>query len=107
RRSVLAGDQGKTAARIRHSIAGSRRRASLKGPLDVLFQRRARALDGASHPGGDLMNPVCIRIAGAVAFAFISAVASAADYPAPKEGGWGARGFRVLPRAVIPALRLP
>src|SRR5262249_61010389 len=71
------------------------------------FIGRARALDGASHPGGDPMNPVCIRIAGAVAFAFISAVASAADYPAPKEGDWGARGFCFHTLGGMPQPRLP
>src|SRR5262249_58677595 len=71
------------------------------------FIGRARALDGASHPGGDPMNPVCIRIAGAVAFAFISAVASAAGYPAPEEGDRGARGLRLYTRGGMPQLRPP
>ena len=52
------------------------------------------------------MNPVCIRIAGALAFAFIWTVASAADYPAPKEGDWVARDFRFQTGEVMPELRL-
>src|SRR5215472_13683522 len=52
------------------------------------------------------MSPVRIRIAGALAFAFISAAASAADYPAPKEGDWIARDFRFHTGEVMPELRL-
>ena len=52
------------------------------------------------------MNPVCIRIAGALAFALLSAVASAADYPVPKEGDWVARDFRFHTGEVMPELRL-
>src|SRR5262249_11288566 len=52
------------------------------------------------------MNPARIRIAGAFAFAFISAAASAADYPAPKEGDWIARDFRFHTGEVMPELRL-
>ena len=52
------------------------------------------------------MNPVCIRAAGALAFALLSAVASAADYPAPKEGDWVARDFRFHTGEVMPELRL-
>jgi homoserine O-acetyltransferase len=52
------------------------------------------------------MSPVRIRIAGALAFAFISAAASAADCPAPKEGDWIARDFRFHTGEVMPELRL-
>src|SRR5262245_51951810 len=52
------------------------------------------------------MNPARICIAGALAFAFTSAVASAADYPGPKEGDWVARDFRFHTGEVIPELRL-
>ncbi|HEY3029826.1 MAG TPA: hypothetical protein VGJ68_06550, partial [Bradyrhizobium sp.] len=52
------------------------------------------------------MSPARIGIAGALAFALISAVASAADYPAPKEGDWVARDFRFHTGEVIPELRL-
>src|SRR6516165_8260192 len=52
------------------------------------------------------MSPVRIRMAGVLAFAFISAVASAADYPAPKEGDWVARDFRFHTGDVMPELRL-
>ena len=52
------------------------------------------------------MSPVRIRMAGVLAFAFISAVASAADYPAPKEGDWVARDFRFHTGEVMPELRL-
>src|SRR5260221_10761678 len=55
---------------------------------------------------GRPMNPVCIRIAGALAFALLSAVASAADYPAPKEGDWVARDFRFHTGEVMRELRL-
>ena len=47
-----------------------------------------------------------IRIAGALAFALTSALASAADYPAPKEGQWMARDFRFHSGEVMPELRL-
>jgi homoserine O-acetyltransferase len=47
-----------------------------------------------------------IRIAGALAFAFTSALASAADYPSPKEGDWIARDFRFHTDEVMPELRL-
>jgi homoserine O-acetyltransferase len=47
-----------------------------------------------------------IRIAGALAFALTSALASAADYPAPKEGQWIARDFRFHTGEVMPELRL-
>jgi homoserine O-acetyltransferase/O-succinyltransferase len=50
------------------------------------------------------MNP--IRIAGALAFALTSALASAADYPAAKEGQWIARDFRFHTGEVMPELRL-
>src|SRR4029450_8537656 len=52
------------------------------------------------------MSPARVGIAGALAFALISAVASAADYPAPKEGDWVARDFRFHTGEVIPELRL-
>jgi homoserine O-acetyltransferase len=52
------------------------------------------------------MNPARIRIAGALAFALISAAASAAEYPAPKEGDWIARDFRFHTGEVMPELRL-
>src|SRR4029450_7559910 len=52
------------------------------------------------------MSPVRIRIAGALAFAFISAAASAADYPAPKEGDWIAKNFRFHTGEVMPELKL-
>jgi homoserine O-acetyltransferase/O-succinyltransferase len=47
-----------------------------------------------------------IRIAGALAFALTSALASAADYPPPKEGDWIARDFRFHTGEVMPELRL-
>jgi homoserine O-acetyltransferase len=47
-----------------------------------------------------------VRIAGALAFALTSALASAADYPAPKEGQWIARDFRFHTGEVMPELRL-
>jgi homoserine O-acetyltransferase/O-succinyltransferase len=47
-----------------------------------------------------------IRIAGALAFALTSALASAADYPSPKEGDWIARDFRFHTGEVMPELRL-
>jgi homoserine O-acetyltransferase/O-succinyltransferase len=47
-----------------------------------------------------------IRIAAALAFALTSALASAADYPAPKEGQWIARDFRFHTGEVMPELRL-
>src|SRR5499433_4475118 len=52
------------------------------------------------------MSPVRTRIAVALAFALISAAASAADYPAPKEGDWIARDFRFHTGEVMPELRL-
>jgi homoserine O-acetyltransferase/O-succinyltransferase len=51
------------------------------------------------------MNPARIRIAGALAFALTS-VASAADYPAAKEGDWVARDFRFHTGEFMPELRL-
>jgi len=47
-----------------------------------------------------------IRIAGALAFALTSALASAADYPSPKEGDWIARDFRFHTGEFMPELRL-
>jgi homoserine O-acetyltransferase/O-succinyltransferase len=47
-----------------------------------------------------------IRMAAALAFALTSALASAADYPAPKEGSWIARDFRFHTGEVLPELRL-
>ena len=52
------------------------------------------------------MSPVRTRIAVALAFALISAAASAADYPAPKEDDWIARDFRFHTGEVMPELRL-
>src|SRR5262247_3820037 len=52
------------------------------------------------------MKPARICIAGALAFALTSAVASAADYPAAKEGDWLARDFRFHTGEVMPELRL-
>jgi homoserine O-acetyltransferase/O-succinyltransferase len=52
------------------------------------------------------MNPIRICIAGALAFALTSAPASAADYPAPKEGDWVARDFRFHTGEIMPELRL-
>jgi homoserine O-acetyltransferase len=52
------------------------------------------------------MNPVHIRIAGALVFLLTSALASAADYPAPKEGDWVARAFRFHTGEIMPELRL-
>src|SRR5262249_19856619 len=52
------------------------------------------------------MSLARIRIAGALAFALTSAVASAADYPAAKEGDWIARDFRFHTGEVMPELRL-
>src|SRR5262249_42340601 len=53
-----------------------------------------------------MMNPVRIGIAGALVFLLASALASAADYPAPKEGDWMARDFRFHTGQVMPELRL-
>ena len=47
-----------------------------------------------------------IRIAAALACALTSALASAADYPAPKEDQWIARDFRFHTGEVMPELRL-
>ena len=52
------------------------------------------------------MDPVRIRIAVVFAFVLTSALASAADYPAPKEGDWVARDFRFHTGQVMPELRL-
>ena len=52
------------------------------------------------------MNPVHIRIAGALVILLTSAAASAADYPVPKEGAWVARDFRFHSGEVMPELRL-
>jgi homoserine O-acetyltransferase/O-succinyltransferase len=52
------------------------------------------------------MNPIRLCIAGALAFALTSALASAADYPAPKEGDWVARDFRFHTGEIMPELRL-
>jgi homoserine O-acetyltransferase/O-succinyltransferase len=41
-----------------------------------------------------------------LAFALAAAVASAADYPAPKEGSWVVRDFRFHTGEVLPELRL-
>src|SRR5262249_43118289 len=106
RRAFLARDEGKTAAGGRRTVAGSRRRASLKGPFDVLFLARRSCARRVVASRGGPMSPVRIRIAGALAFAFISAAASGADYPAPKEGDWIARDFRFHTGEVMPELRL-
>jgi homoserine O-acetyltransferase len=47
-----------------------------------------------------------LRAAAAIAFALISLSASAADYPAPKDGDWVARDFRFHTGEVMPELRL-
>jgi homoserine O-acetyltransferase/O-succinyltransferase len=47
-----------------------------------------------------------LRAVAAIAFALISLSASAADYPAPKEGDWVARDFRFHTGEVLPELRL-
>jgi homoserine O-acetyltransferase len=52
------------------------------------------------------MNAVRIGIAGALAFVLTSELASAADYPAPKEADWVARDFRFHTGEVMPELRL-
>src|SRR5262245_39092603 len=52
------------------------------------------------------MSAVRIGIAGALAFVLTSALASAADYPAPKEADWVARDFRFHTGEVMPELRL-
>src|SRR5215470_3479189 len=52
------------------------------------------------------MNAVRIGIAGVLAFVLTSALASAADYPAPKEVDWVARDFRFHTGEVMPELRL-
>jgi homoserine O-acetyltransferase len=52
------------------------------------------------------MYPIRISIAAALALALSSALACAADYPAPKEGDWIAREFRFHTGEVMPELRL-
>jgi homoserine O-acetyltransferase/O-succinyltransferase len=52
------------------------------------------------------MYPIRISIAAALALALSSALACAADYPAPKEGDWIARDFRFHTGEVMPELRL-
>jgi homoserine O-acetyltransferase len=52
------------------------------------------------------MNCIGIRLAGALAFTLTAALASAAEYPAPKEGDWVARDFRFHTGEVMPELRL-
>src|SRR5690242_680943 len=47
-----------------------------------------------------------VAAATAIAFALISAVASAADYPAPKQGDWIAKDFRFHSGETMPELRL-
>ena len=46
------------------------------------------------------------RAAACATLALLAAVASAADYPAPKEGSWIARDFRFSTGEVMPELRL-
>jgi homoserine O-acetyltransferase/O-succinyltransferase len=43
-----------------------------------------------------------VRAASATALALISLSASAADYPAPKEGDWVARDFRFHTGEIMP-----
>lgn len=47
-----------------------------------------------------------LRAAAAIAFAFITVPAFAADYPAPKEGDWIAKDFKFHTGEVMPELRL-
>jgi homoserine O-acetyltransferase/O-succinyltransferase len=47
-----------------------------------------------------------LRAVAAAAFSIIAFAASAADYPAPKEGDWIARDFRFHTGEVMPELRL-
>ena len=47
-----------------------------------------------------------VAAATAIAFALISAAASAADYPAPKQGDWIAKDFRFHTGETMPELRL-
>src|SRR5882757_2758039 len=47
-----------------------------------------------------------VRAASAIALALMSLSASAADYPAPKEGDWVARDFRFHTGEIMPELRL-
>src|SRR5213593_2131477 len=53
---------------------------------------------------GDRMK--FFHASAAVAFALSSLSASAADYPAPKQGDWVARDFRFHTGEVMPELRL-
>ncbi len=50
--------------------------------------------------------PDKLFIATAIAFAWLTAPASAADYPVPKEGDWVARNFSFHTGEVMPELRL-
>jgi homoserine O-acetyltransferase len=75
--------------------------------LELPAGRAEAAKKAPTHPPASRewrMNT--IRIAGALAFALTSALASAADYPAPKEGQWIARDFRFHTGEVMPELRL-
>src|SRR5262245_46448342 len=54
RGTFLARDEGTTAAGGRLTIAGARRRTSLRGPFRSSFSGAAlRAVDALSHPGGE------------------------------------------------------
>src|SRR5437867_13119249 len=53
---------------------------------------------------GDRMK--FFHASAAIAFALSSISASAADYPAPKQGDWIARDFRFHTGEVMPELRL-
>jgi homoserine O-acetyltransferase/O-succinyltransferase len=52
------------------------------------------------------VKTIRIGMAAALAFALTSALASAADYPSPKQGDWTARDFRFQSGEVLPELRL-
>ncbi len=47
-----------------------------------------------------------VRTAGAVALSLATALAFAADFPAPRQGSWVARDFRFHTGEVVPELRL-
>ena len=52
------------------------------------------------------MHPLHTSVMAAIALAFTSTLACAADYPAPAEADWTARDFRFHTGEVMPELRL-
>src|SRR5947209_8324806 len=78
------------------------------GETCIVIRSAIKRSGKSAAPGEIIMNfkLAALSAAASVALAFATSVASAADYPAPKQGEWIAKDFKFHTGQTMPELRL-